>query len=153
MQTPHTLSLPQHTLKILQRLQNRALQIIYNSHSPLQELHTRAKLQPVRQRADRQLMFLMYRKSLLPETYPQLTNPAIETRTFDKIRFDILRPGLEKFKNFPCYRGMCLVSEYIYSARSQTKCSKTISQNYPILFVLVKAFAHLGSFIRSSRVQ
>lgn len=92
--------------KKIQRLQNRALNIIYNNdHSlSLEDKHIKAKLPTVAQRADRQLLCLMYRRSWQPDIYPQISS-AINTRGNSKIHFNIPRPTIERFKNFPLYKG------------------------------------------------
>lgn len=92
--------------KKLQRLQNRALKIIYqiNDNQSLPELHITAKLTSLDQRANRQLACLMYKRSLCPISYPHLPNPRA-TRSTEKIRFNLPRPNNEKFKKFPLYAG------------------------------------------------
>lgn len=91
--------------KKMQRLKNRALNIIYDCRGDLEELHCLAKLTSLWQRRDKQLLNLMYRCSLNQETYQQLLYPFAATRASPKIRFDIPKPNLERFKSFPLYSG------------------------------------------------
>lgn len=59
----------------LQRLQNRAVRIIYNNNNEqhdLETLHILSKLTPIEQRASKQLTLLMYRRAYNPEEYPLL---------------------------------------------------------------------------------
>lgn len=89
-----------------QRLQNRALKIIYSHQTniSLEEMHTNAKLTSLSQRADKQILSMMFKRSLLPDTYKQLSSEGI-TRLNQKIRFDNPKPNLERFKYFPQYYG------------------------------------------------
>lgn len=108
----HTL-LTKSISRKLQRLQNRALNIIYYSHylpvqerQAMEELHMLAKIEPVRQRADRQLICLMFRRSHDACRYPQITGSEnSNTRASRKIRFEVPKPKTERFKQFPHYRG------------------------------------------------
>lgn len=89
-----------------QRLQNRALRIIY-AHEPYltrEELHSISHLSSLEQRVDIQILCNMYKKSLDPEAYPQLDNTGM-TRANNKIRFQLLKPTVERFKYFPHYNG------------------------------------------------
>lgn len=95
------------TLK-LQRLQNRALKVVYCRDHGIssQESHRRARLLPLDQRADQQLLCLMYRRSYYTTKYPQAVSALeLEKRSRMKIKFDLPRPNYEKFKDFPLYRG------------------------------------------------
>lgn len=67
----HSLIL-QALLNKFQRLQNRALNVVYyrSEVESEEEMHIIAKLPSVRQRADKQLLCLMFRKSLLLDIYP-----------------------------------------------------------------------------------
>lgn len=96
--------------KKLQRLQNRALKLVYNSTFPheqgtpqTEELRIKAKIAPIKQRAEKQLLCLMYKRSRNPSTYPQLSNEEsdVNTRSSRKIRFAIPRPSCKRFKHFP----------------------------------------------------
>lgn len=92
----------------LQRLQNRGLKIIFNGvHVDFCELHIMANLSPLVQSADKQLMMMMYRHSLTPDQYPRVDN-VLPTRSHYKIRFDIPRPRVERFKRFLMYAGYLL---------------------------------------------
>lgn len=95
--------------KKLQRLQNRALKIIYSNSQTesLEDPHLKARLAPISQRADRQLIYLMYRRAQQPNRYPQLST-RMNTRANDQIRFEMPRPKSEKFKKFPMYKGVQL---------------------------------------------
>lgn len=89
--------------KKLQRLQNRALRIIYpsaNSTQELESLHTISKLSTIEQRASRQLTLLMYRRTYNPYEYPLLVISG-NTLSSDKIKFSLPRPRYERFKKFP----------------------------------------------------
>lgn len=100
--------------KKLQRLQNRALRIIYHYHLPadtLEQLHLNARLMPVRQRADRHTLCLIYRRSRLPDQYPHKIIGNAATRSASKVRFDLPRPKLEKYKTFSMYQGVQLWDE------------------------------------------
>lgn len=98
--------------KKLQSLQNRALNIIYSNDRTLslEEKHSKAKILTIAQRADKQLLCLMFRRSRVPDEYPQV-DTLVNTRGNVKIRFDIPRPRSERFKSFPLYRGACLWDE------------------------------------------
>lgn len=110
----------------LQRLQNRALSIIYfNYYQPLQEretmeeLHQIAKLAPIKQRAEKQLLCLMFRWSFNETKYPQIMgiNENRITRASRKIRFDVPRPKTERYKQFPHYRGAQIWEALTYSTQ------------------------------------
>lgn len=92
--------------KKLQRLQNRSLRIIFfrDSHLATSQLHDKAKLVPLSQRADTQLLCLMFRRSFDNNKFPLLP-PTVETRSMHKIKFQIPRPKKERFRHFPVYRG------------------------------------------------
>lgn len=94
--------------KKLQRLQNRALRIIYQSASAdtYEQLHLKARLLPVRQRADRQTICLIFRRSRMQDVYPHVATGNALTRSANKIRFDLPKPNLEKYKSFPMYHGV-----------------------------------------------
>lgn len=98
--------IPKTVLKKMQRLQNRALRIIfsYDRSLSIEELHIKAKLCSLQQRADKQLACLMFKRTQRPDIYPQVET-LLNTRTTDKIKFATPRPVLEKFKFFPIYRG------------------------------------------------
>lgn len=68
-------------------------------------LHLKDKLCPLKQRSDRQLTCLTYKRSRQPEQHPQVQTSSTVTRSNEKIKFMIPRPLLEKFKAFPLYRG------------------------------------------------
>lgn len=72
----------------LQRLQNKALKTIFSCYpqETMEDLHIRAKLCPLKQRADKQLTCLMYKRSRCPEVYPQVEDNTITTRTTVKIK-------------------------------------------------------------------
>lgn len=92
-------------IKKLQRLQNRALKLIFN-YTPgtaLEDLHIRARLAPIVQKVDRQLVCLMYRRSLETDKYPQVLSYTA-TRANEQIRFALPRPNSEKFKKFSMYK-------------------------------------------------
>lgn len=103
---------PVQLRKKLQRLQNKALKIIYKTQDSqtLQELHTIAKLTSVDQRANKQLICLMYKRSHNPSDYP-LHATSRSTRLNEKVRFKIPKPNNEKFKKFPLYVGSNLWDE------------------------------------------
>lgn len=92
--------------KKMQRLQNRSLRIIFFRDNDLSiaELHTKAKLVPLAERSDTQLLCLMYRRSFDDIKYPHLPS-VVDTRTRHKIKFYVPRPRKERYKNFPFYRG------------------------------------------------
>lgn len=93
----------------LQSLQNRALRIIFSPDTSMskEEMHIIAKLTSIRQRADKQILCLMFKRSLQPDIYPQvITNvDSRRTRGSEKIHFCLPRPTIEKFKKFPLYYG------------------------------------------------
>lgn len=93
----------------MQRLQNRALHIIYfrEQNLTIQELHRMANLATLEIRSKFQLLCLMYRRSYERKKYP-MVSPARTTRTNEKLKFNIPRPTNEKFKLFPLYRGSLL---------------------------------------------
>lgn len=97
---------PNHLSKKLQRLQNRAVKIIYKCHDnqALPKLHTQAKLTSIDQRASKQLTCLMYKRSHNPTEFPQIQQTHA-SRSAEKIKFDLLKPNNEKFKKFPLYAG------------------------------------------------
>lgn len=90
--------------KKMQRLQNRALTIVYSQHGDYAAPHTCAKLASLAQRADRQLVCLMYRRATHNDHYPLVDSHGV-TLSSSKTRFNIPRPKLEKFKQFPLYYG------------------------------------------------
>lgn len=124
---------PAQLRKKLQRLQNRALKIIFKKHDShmLPDLHTQAKLTSLDQRASRQLTCLMYKRSRDPTKYP-LHIPPRATRQNEKIRFDLPKPNYEKFKKFPLYVGSKLweeldhttqrIPDYLHFKASLPKC-------------------------------
>lgn len=87
-----------------QRLQNRALRVIFPNIHSTDELHTLAKLSTLESRADSQLVCLMYKRAHYSDDYPMLPNTG-STRANHKIRFDIPRPRYERFKAHPLYHG------------------------------------------------
>lgn len=95
----------------LQSLQNRALRIIFSAESNMskEEMHILAKLTSIRQRADKQIMCLMFKRSLQLDIYPQiesdLQGSIRQTRGSEKLRFYVPRPTIEKYKRFPHYYG------------------------------------------------
>lgn len=103
--------IPKLQYKKLQRLQNRALKIIYanTSSSSIEDFHLKACLAPIAQRADRQLICLMYKRSLMPDIYPQVDTNT-DTRANEQIRFAIPGPNFEKLKKFPMYKGAKLLN-------------------------------------------
>lgn len=89
-----------------QRLQNRALKIVF-SHEPdlsIEDMHINSKLTSLSQRADKQILLMMYKRSLSPNLYKQLPSDGI-TRSNLKIRFDNPKPNIEQYKYFPQYYG------------------------------------------------
>lgn len=99
-------------LQKMQRLQNRALRIVYRHISDvnISDLHIRANLGTLAQRAYRQTLCLMYRRAHQSDYYPTVTNDGI-TRASDKIKFLLPRPTTERFKKFPIYYGASLWDE------------------------------------------
>lgn len=101
----HSLMTQAHRAK-LQRLQNRALRIVFR-HLPgsdLTSLHIQANLGTLAQRTHRQLMCLMYRRAHQSELFPTEVVQSV-TRTSSKIKFIFPRPTCERFKEFPLYQG------------------------------------------------
>lgn len=92
-----------------QRIQNRALRIIFKQQQTLSktELHIKAKLAPLHQRADKQILCNYYKRSLKLNKYHQSANTGI-TRLNQKIRFDLPMPTVERYKHFTAYYGMKL---------------------------------------------
>lgn len=107
----HTL-LPLKYRNKMQRLQNRALRIIFyhESNADISDLHKRAGLLTLTLRADFQLLNLMYRRSFDHEKYPKI-DLIRDTRASGKIKFHLPRPRTEKFKKFPLFRGAHLWDE------------------------------------------
>lgn len=64
-----------------------------------------AKLPPIKQRAERQLLCLMYKKSRLLRNIPSPLEPSTSTRSSDKIKFEIPAPLCERYKHYPMYKG------------------------------------------------
>lgn len=93
--------------KKMQRLQNKALSIIYKHPVNIGPvvLHTWAKLATLAQRADRQLVCMMYRRAHYCSHFP-LEESAGVTRSSGKIRFSLPRPKFPQ--QFPQYYGACL---------------------------------------------
>lgn len=89
-----------------QRSQNRALRINFRNHPHIskEELHLKANLATLQQRADKQILCNYFKRSCNPLKYPQLSNTGI-TRQNQKIRFDIPMPVIERFKHFTIYYG------------------------------------------------
>lgn len=100
----------------LQRLQNRALRIIYGYQIklPISELHEQANLANLEIRANRQLTCLMYKRAHCSSIYPLMNNESV-TRANLKIRFDLPRPTIERYKQFPLYHGAKLWDNLDYS--------------------------------------
>lgn len=93
----------------MQRLQDRALRIVYFKDRILQshELHKKAKLLTLERRSEAQLLCLMFKRSYNNVKY-RLIDPNRVTRAKDKIKFYVPRPTNEKFKSFPFYQGSLL---------------------------------------------
>lgn len=89
-----------------QKLQNRALRIIFAHEDYLsrEELHFKANLTSIEQRADKQLLCTMYKRSLNPVMYPQLLSTG-NTRSSENIKFKIPLPKYERYKHYPLYHG------------------------------------------------
>lgn len=98
--------IPKNLARKKQSLQNRALKIIFSHElqSSKEDLHLKAKLTSISQRADKQLLCSMFKRSHQPEKYAQIDRGGI-TRQSDKVKFDLPRPRIERFKAFPHYRG------------------------------------------------
>lgn len=90
----------------LQRLQNRALRVIFRNSTDdnLTQLHLKANLGTLAQRSHRQLLCLMYRRAHLSDLFPSEVTCS-STRTNSKIKFVLPRPSSERFKQFPLYYG------------------------------------------------
>lgn len=90
----------------LQRLQNRALRIVFrhSADMDLTILHTRANLGTLAQRCNRQLLCLMYRRAQLSDHFPTEIICS-STRANNKIKFILPKPTSERFKQFPLYQG------------------------------------------------
>lgn len=103
---------PKQLLIKKQRSQNRALRIIFKQQQSINklDLHRKAKLATLHQRADKQILCNFYKRSLKPDKYPQLDNTGI-TRLNLKIRFNMPMPTIERFKQFTTYYGMKLWDE------------------------------------------
>lgn len=88
----------------MQRLQNHALRVIFHQDGEVSTdaLLKKGNLFPLQQRADTQLILLMYRRSLDPKKYPTLT-ALRDTRPTEKIKFKIPTPRTKTFKNLPLY--------------------------------------------------
>lgn len=98
-----------HLKKKLQRLQNRAMRIIYQ-HLPntdMTTLHTMAKAGTLAQRASRQLLCLMFRRAHHSDLFPIVDTSGV-TRSSNKIKFVLPRPKYERFKSYPLYFGTTL---------------------------------------------
>lgn len=69
--------------KKFQRLQNRALRITYANPTAetLEDLHIKARIAPINQRTDSQILCLLYRRSKNPNHYPQADNNYANTRS------------------------------------------------------------------------
>lgn len=92
----------------MQRLQNRALKITFphDCNASNQERHFKSRLLPLDQRAEFQLLCLMYRKAHFTDRYPLTGNDLMyETRSGSRIKFELPRPTSEKFTKFPHYYG------------------------------------------------
>lgn len=90
----------------MQRLQNRALRIIFGHHQNLStnELHEQANLTNLVTRANQHLTCLMYKQAHYFSAYPFVPNAWV-TRANQKIRFNLPRPTTERYKQFPLYYG------------------------------------------------
>ena len=93
----------------LQILQNNALRICVGYPNGYQlsrvELHTKAKLSGVLQRADMNLLSIMYDESLKES---KIVEPLRETRQTTKIVFKQNRLNNKKYIKSPYIRGICL---------------------------------------------
>lgn len=85
----------------MQRLQDRALKIIYfhERYIPIPDLHIKAKLLTLERRAEAQLLCLMFKRSNDQEKYP-LVRPIRFTRANEKLKFYIPRPKKRKIQVF-----------------------------------------------------
>lgn len=112
---------PKALTQKLQRLQNCALKVVYCREYGItpQESHYRARLLPLAQRADQQLLCLMYKRSYNTIKYPHVVqNLDLVTRSRSKTKFDVPRPNYEKFKQFPLYHGSVLWDTLPYSTQN-----------------------------------
>lgn len=92
----------------MQRLQNRALKIVFlrDYNQTNYEHHFKSRLLPLEQRAEFQLLCLMYRRAHFTDRYPLTRTDGIhDTRSSNRLKFELPRPNNEKFKKFPHYRG------------------------------------------------
>lgn len=80
--------------KNMQRLQDRALRIIYSHERDLQisDLHKKAKLLTLERRAEAQLLCLMFRRSYNHDKYPLIDTNRF-TRTNEKLKFYLPTPS------------------------------------------------------------
>lgn len=90
----------------MQRLQNRALRIIYRhvTGASLSDLHILANLGKLAQRTNRQTLCLMYRRAHLSDHF---CTEIVEgtTRSSSKIKFHLPKPTCKHFTKFPLYYG------------------------------------------------
>lgn len=102
--------LPRQYTNKFQRVQNRALRVIFDKDSDLtlNELQNKAKLAPLMLRAHKQLLCLTYRRLTRPDQYPLIEQTNILTRSVTKIKFHRPIPRIEKYKRFPFYKGVTL---------------------------------------------
>lgn len=107
-----------------QRLQNRALKIIFSNQTNLnlEILHTNAKLTSLSQRADTQILSMMYKRSTQPNIFPQLSSEGV-TRSNQKVRFNNPKPNIERYKFFPQYYGSKLWDNLDHSVQKSESLS------------------------------
>lgn len=84
---------PKIQCKKLQRIQNRALRIIYSNHDDMnkQDRHITSKLAALEQRAANQTLCLMHRRSSAVDLFPHVDSLGI-TRSDSKVKFKVPLP-------------------------------------------------------------
>ena len=97
----HLLTKQQQTK--LQRLQNRALRMIFYGRSlSVCEMHTRANIQTLDSRREAHLLALMYNRSFEPE---YVDNTVRATRSADATMLQVPKAKLSKYTNAPVITG------------------------------------------------
>ena len=95
-----------HDTEKLQKLQNRALRLCYNIQNPrdfsVMDLHSRANLDLLYMRQERQLLGLMYDIS---KNLSYILPPRANTRQADKLMFVTEIVNYDIYQNSPYYVG------------------------------------------------
>ena len=86
----------------LQRIQNRALRIVFMGQTL--SVHTRAKVDYLEQRQEQHLLSLMFKRSVIPE-YVETITRATRQKQRDSTTLRVPNPKSSKLMKSPKYKG------------------------------------------------